>query len=66
MSVFIEKFGWGYDDYMHKTNFLVIDLMLVDSPRMLSEDEKKKSKQKKAIKVNNATDLQSQLNNLFK
>lgn len=64
MAVFIEKFGWSYNDYMHGTNFVCIDMMLLDLPRTLTEEESKNRK-KKVVKANNADELQKELFNLF-
>lgn len=60
MAIFCEKFGFSYDDYMHGTNYVKIDMMLVDSPRMLSEEDKKKMP-KKAV---NAQDYFKQDRNI--
>lgn len=66
MAIFIEKFGWGYNDYIHGSNFMIIDLMLADSPRMLSEKEKESYKKKQnTIKVNTAEEMESQMKKMF-
>lgn len=66
MSVFCEKFNWSYDDYMHNVNYMIIDLMLVDSPRMLSEKEQKQIKKKKAtVKINSLEDMEQKMKQMF-
>lgn len=60
----MEKFGWSYNEYMHGTNFVCIDMMLLDLPRTLTEEESKNRK-KKVVKANNADELQKELFNLF-
>lgn len=65
MSVFCEKFGWSYETYMHEVNYMVIDLMLVDSPRMLSEEEQKQVNKVK-VKVKDDNELEQQLKQMFK
>ena len=65
MAIFCEKFGWGYSDYMHSINFMVIDMMLVDSPRMLSEEEQKQIKKTK-VTVKDDKELEQQLKQMFK
>lgn len=46
IGVVLEKYGMSYDFYMHGTNFVNIDMMLADTPRMLTEEEKKIKKKK--------------------
>lgn len=65
MAIFCEKFGWSYNDYMHSINFMVIDMMLVDSPRMLSEEEQKQVKKTK-VTVKDDKELEQQLKQMFK
>lgn len=65
MAIFCEKFGWGYNDYMHSINFMVIDMMLVDSPRMLSEEEQKQVKKTK-VTIKDDKELEQQLKQMFK
>ena len=65
MAIFCEKFGWDYSDYMHSINFMVIDMMLVDSPRMLSEEEQKQVKKTK-VTIKDDKELEQQLKQMFK
>lgn len=66
MSIFCEKFGWTYDEYMHTGNYMILDLMLVDSPRMLSEKEKEKLKKKKVtVKVNSMEEMEKEMKKMF-
>lgn len=62
MAIFCEKFGWSYEQYMHSGNFMIIDMMLVDSPRMLSEKEQQ---QVKKVKVKDDNELEQQLKQMF-
>ena len=62
MAIFCEKFGWSYNEYMHSGNFMIIDMMLVDSPRMLSEKEQQ---QVKKVKVKDDNELEQQLKQMF-
>lgn len=50
---------------MHSVNYMVIDMMLVDSPRMLSEEEQKQVKKVK-VKVKDDNELEQQLKQMFK
>lgn len=51
---------------MHGANFVIQDMMLADSPRMLTEKEKEKLKNKKtSVKVNNADEMMAQMKNLM-
>lgn len=66
MAIFCEKFGWTYEEYMHGQNFMILDLMLVDSPRVLTEKEKEKLKRKKSIvKVNSMEEMERQMKKIF-
>lgn len=66
LSVFLEKFGGTYNDYMHGANFVIQDMMMADAPRMLSKEEKEKLKKKKqTVKVKSANEMKAQMKNLF-
>lgn len=65
MAIFCEKFNWSYNDYMHSVNYIIIDMMLVDSPRMLSEKEQKQIKKKKVV-IKDDQELEQQLKQMFK
>lgn len=66
MAIFCEKFGWSYNEYMHSGNFMIIDMMLVDSPRMLSEKEQEQLKRKKqTVKVNSMQEMEQQMKQMF-
>lgn len=53
MAVFCEKFGWSFEQYMHSTNFMTIDLMLIDSPRMVSKKDMVKEKKETKGNIEN-------------
>lgn len=51
---------------MHGANFVIQDMMMADSPRMLSEKEKETLKKKKQkVKLNDDKDLQKELKQMF-
>ena len=50
---------------MHSINFMVIDMMLVDSPRMLSEEEQKQVNKTKVL-IKDDKELEQQLKQMFK
>ena len=44
---------------------MIVDMMLVDTPRMLSEEEKKQLNKKK-VKLKDDNELEQQLKQMFK
>lgn len=52
---------------MHSINYMIIDMMLVDTPRILTEDEKKSLKKRNnLVKVNTMEEMEQQLKQMFK
>lgn len=64
MGIIIEKFGFSFREFMHSTNYINIDMMLIDNPRMLTDKEKESKKVSKVV-INDAVQMEKELNKMF-
>lgn len=62
MGVVLEKFGLSLREFMHGTNFINIDMMLIDNPRILTDKEKEKTKK---VVIDDGEQMERELNKMF-
>lgn len=62
MGVVLEKFGLSFREFMHGTNFINIDMMLIDNPRILTDKEKEKTKK---VIIDDGEQMERELNKMF-
>lgn len=62
MGVVLEKFGLSLREFMHGTNFINIDMMLIDNPRILTDKEKEKTKK---VIIDDGEQMERELNKMF-